>query len=141
MSSRPPLMKKRPLLWKQPLLRRRPLFWVALVCATVMLNPPLHAQTSQAQDPPLPTHLEPLPLGQLGAVPWGFGPGWFLLIGLGVPTLTWLGLAWERALDEDPHRLRRKALRDLRNQLARMQRGGAVPAQPQLHAWCHAAAR
>jgi hypothetical protein len=117
---------------------------LALVCATGTLSGALHAQTvtqPQQQDPPLPSHLEPLSLGQLGAVPWAFGPGWFLLIGLGVPTLTWLGLAWKRALDEDPHRLRRKALRDLRNQLARMKRGGAVPAPTQLHGWCRAAAR
>jgi hypothetical protein len=94
-----------------------------------------------ASDPPPPTHLEPLSLGQLGAVPWGYSPTWFLLIALGVPTLTWLGFAWKRALDEDPHRFRRKALRELRGQLALMQRGGSAPAQPQLHGWCRAAAR
>src|ERR1700761_8339027 len=90
-----------------------------------------------------PIHLEPLSLGQVGAVPWGFSPGWFLLIGLGVPVLVWLGLAWKRALDEDPHRVRRKGLRELHRWLVRMKRlgGGTPPTPAYLHGWCGAAAR
>jgi hypothetical protein len=88
-----------------------------------------------------PTHLEPLSLGQVGSVPWGFSPGWFLLIGLGVPALVWLGLAWKRALDEDPYRVRRRGLRELRRWLIGMKRLGAIPAPANLHGWCGAAAR
>jgi hypothetical protein len=80
-------------------------------------------------------------LGQLGAVPWSYHPAWFLLVGMGVPALTWLGFAWQRALNEDPHRLRRAGLRELRRLLARMRRSGSLPGAPQLHGWCRAAAR
>jgi hypothetical protein len=88
-----------------------------------------------------PTHLEPLSLGQIGSVPWSFSPVWFLLIGLGVPALIWLGLAWKRALDEDPHRVRRTGLRQLRRHLVRIKRSGSAPAPLHLHGWCGAAAR
>ena len=65
------------------------------------------------------THLTALPLGQLSSIPWSFHPAWFLLLAFGLPALTWLGLAWKRALDEDPHRLRRAGLRQVRRLLAR----------------------
>src|SRR5882672_3632087 len=80
-------------------------------------------------------------LGQLGGTPWSFNPAWFLLLSLGLPGLTWLGFAWKRALDEDPHRLRRSGLRELRRLLVRIRRSGAVPQPVHLHGWCHAAAR
>ncbi len=80
-------------------------------------------------------------LGQLGATPWNFHPAWFLLLSLGLPALTWLGFAWKRALDEDPHRLRRSGLRELRRLLTRIRRSGSAPQPIQLHGWCRAAAR
>lgn len=87
------------------------------------------------------THLTALTLGQLGAIPWSFHPAWFLLIAFGVPALTWLGFAWKRALDEDPHRLRRAGLRELRRLLARVGRSRVAPQPVHLHGWCRAAAR
>ena len=80
-------------------------------------------------------------LGQLGGTPWSFNPAWFLLLSLGLPGLTWLGFAWKRALDEDPHRLRRSGLRELRRLLGRIQRSGSQPQPLHLHGWCRAAAR
>jgi hypothetical protein len=80
-------------------------------------------------------------LGQLGATPWSFHPAWFMLLGLGLPGLTWLGFAWKRALDEDPHRLRRSGLRELRRLLGRIRRAGSQPQPLHLHGWCRATAR
>jgi hypothetical protein len=80
-------------------------------------------------------------LGQLGATPWSFNPAWFLLLSLGLPGLTWLGCAWQRALDEDPHGLRRSGLRELQRLLGRIRRSGSQPQQLHLHSWCRAAAR
>jgi hypothetical protein len=80
-------------------------------------------------------------LGQLGATPWSFNPAWFLLLSLGLPGLTWLGFAWKRALDEDPHRLRRSGLRELRRLLGRIRTTGSQPQPLHLHGWCRAAAR
>lgn len=91
--------------------------------------------------PVAPVHLEALPLGQSAATPWGFSPAWFLLIALGVPALVWLGCAWKRALDEDPHRLRRRGRRELQRLLKQVGRHGAAPAAAQLHAWMRATAR
>jgi hypothetical protein len=87
------------------------------------------------------THLDPLTLGQLGVTPWHFNPAWFLLLAIAVPGLAWLGFAWKRALDEDPHRLRRSGLRELRRLLVRVRRSGSIPKPAHLHGWCHAAAR
>ena len=101
------------------------------------------ASATQADNdtPPPPTHLTPLPLGQLRSSPWSFHPAWFLLLAFGVPASTWLGLAWKRALDEDPHRLRRAGLRELRKLLARVGRSNTAPQPLHLHGWCQAAAR
>jgi len=87
------------------------------------------------------THLTALPLGQLSSIPWSFHPAWFLLLAFGLPALTWLGFAWKRALDEDPHRLRRAGLRQVRRLLARVGRGQNMPQPAHLHGWCQAAAR
>jgi len=87
------------------------------------------------------THLDLLALGQMGVTPWHFNPAWFVLLAVVVPALTWLGFAWKRALDEDPHRLRRSGLRELRRLLVRIRRSGSVPQPVHLHGWCHAAAR
>src|SRR6186713_2747914 len=87
------------------------------------------------------THLSALPLGQLSATPWSFHPAWFLLLACGLPALIWLGLAWKRALDADPHRLRRAGLRQIRRLLARVKRTNSSPELVQLHGWCQAAAR
>jgi hypothetical protein len=87
------------------------------------------------------THLDPLTLGQMGLTPWHFNPAWFVLLAIALPGLTWLGFAWKRALDEDPHRLRRSGLRELRRLLARVRRSGSIPQLAHLHGWCHAAAR
>lgn len=88
-----------------------------------------------------PVHLEPLAMGQDATTPWGFSPLWFLLLALLVPALVWVACAWKRALDEDPHRLRRRGRRELARLLAQMGRQGIAPAAPQLHAWTRAAAR
>jgi len=87
------------------------------------------------------THLHPLALGQLGTTPWAFNPAWFVLLSLGLPALIWLGFAWKRALDEDPHRLRRSGLRELRRLLVHVRRSGSVAQPVHLHGWCQAAAR
>ena len=87
------------------------------------------------------THLTALPLGQMSSTPWSFHPAWFLLLAFGLPALTWLGLAWKRALDEDPHRLRRAGLRQVRKLLARVGRTNNNPQPSHLHGWCQAAAR
>jgi hypothetical protein len=87
------------------------------------------------------THLTAQALGQLSATPWSFHPAWFLLLAFGVPALGWLGFAWKRALDEDPHRLRRAGLRELRRLLARVGRSNNAPQPLHLHGWCQAAAR
>src|ERR1700730_5517025 len=87
------------------------------------------AQTAPAaqEEAAPPTHLEPLPLGEIAATPWSFSPAWFVLLAGGVPGITWLGLAWKRALDEDPHRLRRAGIRELRRLLARVRRSKSSP--------------
>jgi hypothetical protein len=87
------------------------------------------------------THLTALPLGQLSSIPWSFHPAWFLLLAFGLPALTWVGLAWKRALDEDPHRLRRAGLRQVRRLLSRVGRSQNMPQPAHLHGWCQAAAR
>jgi hypothetical protein len=87
------------------------------------------------------TPLTALSLGQLKATPWSFHPAWFLLLAFGLPALIWSGLAWKRALDEDPHRLRRAGLRQLRRLLSRIGRTHAAPQPWQLHSWCQATAR
>jgi hypothetical protein len=98
------------------------------------------APAAQADAAP-PTHLEPLALGEIAATPWSFNPAWFVLLAGGVPGITWLGLAWKRALDEDPHRLRRSGIRELRRLLARVRRSNSSPQPLDLHGWCRAAAR
>jgi hypothetical protein len=88
-----------------------------------------------------PVHLEPLTMGQDATTPWGFSPLWFLLLALLIPALVWLVCAWKRALDEDPHRLRRRGRRELTRLLAQMGKQGSVPAAAHLHAWMRATAR
>ncbi len=92
-------------------------------------------------DAPPPVHLSPLLSNAGGATPWGFSPAWFGLLVVGLPALLWAGLAWKRALDEDPNRLRRAGSRELRRLLASVHRAGGTPRAMDLHAWCQAAAR
>ena len=86
-------------------------------------------------------HLSPLALDAGGATPWGFSPLWFGLLALLLPAILWAALAWKRALEEDPYRLRRAGSRELRRLLARLQRAGGTPGPVDLHAWFQAAAR
>jgi hypothetical protein len=99
------------------------------------------ATAAQAADPVLPTHFAPLPLNAGGATPWGFSPAWFGLLAVALPAALWAGLAWKRALDEDPHRIRRAGSRELRRLVARLRRLRAAPQPIDLHAWCQASAR
>ncbi len=71
----------------------------------------------------------------------GFNPAWFGLLALGLPALLWVGLAWKRALEDDPHRLRRAGSRELQRLLGRIHRAGRMPGRADLHAWCRAVAR
>src|SRR5882757_5609680 len=87
------------------------------------------------------THLDPLALSQMGVTPWYFHPAWFVLLAVAVPGLSGLGFAWKRALDADPHCLRRTGLRELRRLLVRLRRSGSTPQPAHLHRWCHATAR
>ncbi len=91
--------------------------------------------------PLAPVHLEALQMGQDATTPWGFSPMWFLVLALAVPALAWLAFAWKRALDEDPHRLRRRGRRELTRLLGQMGKLGTSPAAVHLHAWMRAAAR
>lgn len=86
-------------------------------------------------------HLTPLGLDAGGATPWGFSPIWFVLLAVLLPAILWTALAWKRALEEDPHRLRRAGNRELRRLLARLKRAGSAPRSVDLHAWLQAAAR
>jgi hypothetical protein len=86
-------------------------------------------------------HFEALPLGHAVSTPWDFSPAWFLLLALALPALVWLGCAWKRALDEDPHRLRRRGKRELQRLLQQAGQHGGAPATAQLHAWMRATAR
>ena len=99
------------------------------------------AAAARAADTVLPTHFAPLSLNAGGATPWAFNPAWCALLALGLPALLWAALAWKRALDEDPHRLRRAGSRELRRLLARLRRLGTAPRAIDLHAWCQASAR
>ena len=80
-------------------------------------------------------HLAPLALGAGGATPWDFSPIWFALLAIVLPAILWTALAWKRALEEDPYRLRRAGRRELRKLLARLQRGGGTPRPVDLQAW------
>ena len=86
-------------------------------------------------------HLTPLGLDTSGATPWDFSPIWFVLLSVVLPAILWTALAWKRALEEDPHRLRRAGNRELRRLLARLQRAGGAPRSVDLHAWFQATAR
>jgi hypothetical protein len=97
-------------------------------------------KTSAAGAPP-PVHLTPLPLNVGGVSPWGFSPAWFGLLAVGLPALLWVGLAWKRALEEDPNGPRRASSRELRRMLARVQRAGGAPRPKDLYDWSQAAAR
>ena len=93
------------------------------------------------EEPSAPLHLEPLAIGDASTTPWSFNPAWFALLGLAVPGLVWLGFAWKRALEEDPHRLRRAGIRDLRRLLNGIRRSRTSLQSRDLHGWCRAAAR
>lgn len=101
------------------------------------------ADESDSTEPeaPPPVHYDALPLGSNGNTPSALNPAWLLLLALVLPAATWIGLAWKRALDEDPTRLRRSGVRELRKLLARMRRANGALEPQYLHAWLRAAAR
>ncbi|ANO52752.1 tetratricopeptide repeat protein [Woeseia oceani] len=82
-----------------------------------------------------------LPVGTNAVLPWSFHPAWFVLLPLLLTGAVWAGCAWKRALSEDPDRLRRAGLRELKHLLARVRRCRTGPAPVHLHAWLRAAAR
>ena len=86
-------------------------------------------------------HFSPLGVDSSGTTPWDFSPIWFVLASVVLPAVLWTALAWKRALEEDPHRLRRAGSRELRRLLARLQRGGGTPRPVDLYAWFQATAR
>ena len=85
--------------------------------------------------------MEPLPLGEISSTPWAFSPLWFTFVAVGVPALTWLALAWKRAFELDPNRLRRAGVRELQRLLRKLRRSGSSPRLQDLHGWCRATAR
>lgn len=106
--------------------------WAALLLA---------GRPAPAAESAAPLHLTPLPVHAGGATPWAFSPAWFVLLALAMPVALWVGLAWRRAWQDDPNRLRRAARRELQRLLARMRRAGGLPRPVDLHAWCQAVAR
>ena len=76
---------------------------------------------------PPPVHYDALPLGSSGHTPTALNPAWLVLLAFVLPAATWIVLAWKRALDEDPTRLRRSGVRELRKLLAKMARNLAPP--------------
>ncbi|MCZ8132801.1 MAG: hypothetical protein O9284_16115 [Steroidobacteraceae bacterium] len=85
--------------------------------------------------------MEPLATGTFVATPWGFDPAWFAPIAVVVPALAWVACAWWRALAQDPNRMRRAGLRELRRLAARARRSPGGPQPGHLHAFLRAAAR
>ena len=83
-----------------------------------------------------PTDL--LPMGDIAATPWPFNPTWFLLLSVLVPALAWFICAWKRALDEDPHRIRRSGAKELRRLLKSIR---SAPQPRHLQGWIRAAAK
>jgi hypothetical protein len=77
-------------------------------------------------------------MGDIAATPWPFNPAWFLLLSVLAPAIAWLACAWKRALDEDPHRIRRSGLKELRRLLKGIR---TVPQPWHLHSWFRAAAK
>jgi hypothetical protein len=114
-----------------------------LLATFTCIAPPLAsaAEVPAATTTPPPVHLSPLELSAGGSTPWDFSPLWFLLLAALLPAILWTVLAWKRALEEDPHRLRRTGSRELRRLLSRLQRGGGTPRPVDLHAWFQASAR
>jgi hypothetical protein len=106
--------------------------------ATATANTSESIATAEA---PPPVHYDALPLGSNGRTPAALDPAWLLLLALVLPAATWVGMAWKRALDEDPTRLRRSGVRELRKLLARMRRAPGMPEPQYLHAWLRATAR
>ena len=113
----------------------------AALAAAVTAGPATALAAGPVTASPPPVHLSPLALDVGGATPWGFSPVWFALLGLLLPAVLWAALAWKRALEEDPYRLRRAGSRELRRLLSRLQRAGGPPGSADLHAWFQAAAR
>lgn len=99
------------------------------------------ATGSTGDAPPPPVHFEPLAPHAGALIPWAIHPGWFTLLALGLAALLWAGLAFKRALDEDPYRLRRAGRYELKRLMSRLKRAGGVLRPVDLHAWCQAAAR
>jgi len=85
--------------------------------------------------------MEALPLGEISATPWSFSPYWFLILVIVVPAAAWLAFAWRRAFEEDPNRVRRSGVKELRRLVANIRKSRASPASIHLHAWMRATAR
>ena len=85
--------------------------------------------------------MEPLPLGEIGTTPWAFSPLWFVLLAIAIPAIAWATCAWRRAFAEDPNRIRRAGVREMRRLLAGMRRSRSSPQSRHLHAWLRATAR
>ncbi|MDB6091879.1 MAG: hypothetical protein JWN85_4663 [Gammaproteobacteria bacterium] len=110
-------------------------------CLGSVRAPAAEVTPAAQQQPAAPAHLQPLALGEIGTTPWSFSPEWFVLLAIAVPGITWLGFAWKRALDEDPQRLRRSGIRELRRLLSHIRRSRTCVQPLHLHGWCRAAAR
>jgi len=130
------------------IVRVRHLMWAALLLAGTLCSiaqPVLAIPAEAAAAPPelvVPSPiLEPLKPGHSGALPWAFNPVWFLLLGLILPAAIWTGLAWKRAFDTDPARLRRSGVRDLHRLIAELRRPGVLPQARHLYRWMDASAR
>ena len=85
--------------------------------------------------------MQVLPTGEIGATPWSLSPLWLGLLAVGVPALIWLCCAWWHVLVNDPHRLRRKGMKELRRVLRSVRRSHGLPEPQHLHAWLRASAR
>jgi hypothetical protein len=85
--------------------------------------------------------MELLTLGESGATPWSFSPVWLVVVALLVPAAAWVAFAWRRAFEEDPMRMRRSGIREMRRLLHGLRRSRSAPQSRHLHAWMRATAR
>jgi hypothetical protein len=81
-----------------------------------------------------------LALGESAAVPWEVEPGWFVVLALILPVLSWIALAWKQALDADPNRVRRRALRELKKLTRQGEPRHRGPDAQLLNQWLRSAA-
>jgi hypothetical protein len=86
-------------------------------------------------------HPEPLPIGELPAIPWSFSPAWFIALAALLPAVAWLAFAWRRAFAQDPNSLRRSGIKELRYVLRSVGRSDSTLRPWHLHAWLRATAK